>query len=553
MKRIQLRKSHILTGLVIGFSVGFQPVLADEQDLEKTLQRMEQLLLQQQQELEVQRKELAEQRVLIQQLQDGQVNQANPPAAISADISTDSSLAVQDSKQQDDPVSTKASPELVAESVLQETPSSVGPDSNTGQEQALAERARRDLEGEEVTDDSSLEILMDPSNTVYDPDFPGAWHLPGTTAAMKIGGYVNLTLINSFDPMFVSDRFIVGSIPPDGEDVTGAKSGTDVTANQTRINYEVREQTSQGPLRAFIEADFEGEEATFRLRHAFGQFKSVLAGQTWSTMMDINSRPEEVDFEGINGEILARQAQVRLFPSFGENFSFKIALEDPRTEVINGNGSKGRADIVVSLDRLEFDESDGPVLAQLGGWNSRVAFILRDLRADWRGTTPGEGTAANARGWGVTTSGRKSVQQWGEEDFLLWQITYGKGIGRYLNDLNTVGGGDAVFNPEGKLEPFPVFAGYLSYQHRWPKTFKWFQGLQGILRSNVTFSWVYINNYDYQLDKNYQSTLRASMNVIYLPTTNFRLGMELLYGQRINKDDSKGTALQLQFSARYNF
>ena len=77
MKRSQLRKSHILTGLVFGFTVGFQPVLADEQDLERTLQRMEQLLLQQQQELETQRKELAEQRILIQQLQDGWTGKSN--------------------------------------------------------------------------------------------------------------------------------------------------------------------------------------------------------------------------------------------------------------------------------------------------------------------------------------------------------------------------------------------------------------------------------------------------------------------------------------------
>jgi hypothetical protein len=168
MKRLQLRKSHILTGLVLGFSVGFQPVLADEQDLESTLQRMEQLLLQQQQELEVQRKELAEQRVLIQQLQDGQVNQKSP----SATISTDSSLVAQDSKQQDDPVAVDTSPELVADSNFQETPSAEGPDSNTGQQQALAERARRDEEGVQEAEDSSLEVLMDPSNTLYDKDFP---------------------------------------------------------------------------------------------------------------------------------------------------------------------------------------------------------------------------------------------------------------------------------------------------------------------------------------------------------------------------------------------
>jgi hypothetical protein len=66
-------------------------------------------------------------------------------------------------------------------------------------------------------------------------------------------------------------------------------------------------------------------------------------------------------------------------------------------------------------------------------------------------------------------------------------------------------------------------------------------------------SWVNIDNFDYQDGDNYKSTLRASANLIYLPTSNVRFGMELLWGQRKNKDESKGTATQLQISARYNF
>jgi hypothetical protein len=64
-------------------------------------------------------------------------------------------------------------------------------------------------------------ILDDPSNTIYDPDFPGAWYVPGTTAAMKVGGYVDLSIVNSFDPMLQPDRFVVGSIPPKGQPVEG--------------------------------------------------------------------------------------------------------------------------------------------------------------------------------------------------------------------------------------------------------------------------------------------------------------------------------------------
>ena len=333
----------------------------------------------------------------------------------------------------------------------------------------------------------------------------------------------------------------------------GAKEGTVVTASQTRVNLEVREETSQGPLRAFIEGDFEGEGVTFRLRHAFGQFRSLLAGQTWSTLMDIDAQPEEIDFEGINGQILSRQAQLRYFPRIGESMSFKIALEDPQTDVVNGSGARGNADLIMSVDRLDFDDGDDSFLRYLGNWSTRLGFILRDLEATQPGGNPDAGNNATATGWGITTSGRKSLNWWGEDDFLLWQLTYGKGVGRYLNDLATMGGGDAVFSPTGKLEPLPVFAGYVSYQHQWPKTFRWVKNWPGILRSNINFSWVDIKNFDYQADRDYNRTMRASVNLIYLPTQHFRFGMELLWGQRKNKDNSKGSAKQIQFSARYMF
>jgi hypothetical protein len=500
-------------------------VLADDQDLQETLQRMEAMLQQQQAELAAQRRELAEQRELIRQLQIGRPPAAGAPAP--------------------EPV---VQPPLAAPVVATDTgePAAEQAPGESGKEQALAELSRREREGTASPPVSAQAALKeDPSNTTYDLDFPGAWHLPGSTAAMKIAGFVNFALVNSYDPMLISDRFIVGSIPAEGQNVPGAKSGTDVTASQTRINYEVREETRHGTLRAFVEADFEGDGDTFRLRHAFGQYRWALAGKTWSTLMDLESQPEEVDFEGINGMVLSRQPQIRLFPQFGKSMSFKAAVEDPRTDVVNGVGARGRADLIVSVDRVP--------LGALGDWNSRVAVILRDLEADQTTPGPDEGGGADAVGWGITTSGRKPMSWWGEDDYLLWQVTYGEGIGRYLNDLNTVGGGDAVFDPEGELQPLPVLAGYLSYGHAWPKDFWFLKAWPGVMRSNFTVSWVDIDTFDYQAGEDYDRTLRASTNLIYLPTRNLRLGAELLWGERKNRDGSKGTAVQLQISARYNF
>lgn len=521
----------------------WQPVFADDADLQATLQKMQDLLEQQQKQLDEQRRELAAQSLLIKELQgkgqtDNQVGQAGSeiPDVVYPEDDENEALADQDQDQDDAPIPT---------------------DSQSGQQKAVLALAKQQVSGpdtaaekEQAKEQDQAEIAQkafyDPANTSYDPNFPGAWYLPGTTAAMKVGGYVNLSLVNSFDPMQIPDRFIVGSIPTKGQTISGAVDGTQVSAQQTRINLEYREQTKMGEIRAFVEGDFQADGDTFRLRHAFGQFRSILAGKTWSTFMDNNAQPEEVDAEGINGQVLLRNSQIRWSPQFGENLNLKLALEDPATDINNGEGQRGNFDLVASLEKLP--------LGRLGMWNYRVGAVLRDLSANPTNAS-GEviGKTDNTSGWGVTTGGRQPMTWWAEDDFLLWQLTYGEGIGHYINDLGTVGGGDAVFDPDGKLRPLPVFSGYLSYMHRWPLTWRFMNGWPGVLRSSFTVSWVDISNYDFQQDSDYDRTTRASVNLIYNPTKNIQGGIEYLWGERKNKDGSKGTATQLQFAMRYIF
>lgn len=519
--------------VLLGLLMASQAVVAQEADLQATLQEMQDLLQQQQKQLDEQRKELAAQRLLIKQLQGN--TQATQTSSDVPDVVY---------PDEDDVTTVVQSPEPDA---------AVPGEDQSGQQQAvlaLANKQGADLEPEKTKEEDQVTIarqtFYDPSNTAYDPNFPGAWYLPGTTAAMKVGGYVNLSIVNSFDPMLIPDRFIVGSIPADGQTVTGAIEGTQVSAQQTRINWEYREQTKLGEIRAFIEGDFQGDSDSFRLRHAFGQFGHILAGKTWSTFMDPEFMPEEVDVEGINGQTLLRNSQIRWFPQFGEDLKLKLALEDPATDINGGEGQRGAFDLVASLNRVP--------LADLGSWNYRVGLVLRNLRAIDSGVGIDDpGSTKSTMGWGITTGGRKPIAWWGGEDYILWQLTYGEGVGRYINDLGTVGGGDAVFDPEGKLQALPVFAGYLSYMHRWPLTWKFMEGWPGVMRSSFTVSWVDINNYDYQTDAAYGSTLRASINLMYNPTKNIQGGLQYLWGKRTNKDDTKGTASQLQFAMRYIF
>jgi len=416
-------------------------------------------------------------------------------------------------------------------------------------------------------------IPEDPASALADDSFPGSLRVPGSNAAYKIGGYAKVGLIKNFDPLVTQDRFIVGSIPVTESDETALASETRLTANQTRINFDYRQKRDNNQLRAFIEGDFFGTGDTFRLRHAYGQFRQMLAGKTWSVFYDSQAAPEEVDFEGINGHVVLRQTQVRFFPEIGQDLRFIVSLEDPAPQVTGGAGVSDLPDLVASIRRTWFDR-----------WHVKTAMLLRQVRAvnnsgvdsngqpcvPVEGTSPGQpdangcvaianaGAEAKDFGWAVTASGKIQMPIWAENDSLLCQFNYGHGLGRYLTDLASIydlgidGGQDGVIDPvTGELETLPVFGGYIAFQHWWKSN----------LRSTFIGSMININNLDSQADTAYHQTRRLSGNLIWSPVNNIDIGAEYLWGKRINKDSANvdkdgeidGTATQLQLEAVYRF
>lgn len=360
---------------------------------------------------------------------------------------------------------------------------------------------------------------------------PGAWRLPGTDAAFRIGGYVKTSVVYNHDPLEIKDRFIVGSIPVSEQAEANPQAQSSITASQSRLNFDMREPTNYGILRAFIEGDFAEDNDTFRLRHAFGQWRHVLAGKTWSTFVDTDASPEEVDFEGLNGRVNVRQSQVRIMPTLGDAYQFQFSLEDPNPQVQNGNGVTRMPDIVASATFQPH--------ARL---HLRTALIGRQIRAQ-QDAEIGDGVEKEF-GWGVSVSGRFITPRLGERDSLLFQLNGGSGIGRYVNDLSSVGNFDGTFNPaNGELELFDVLAGYLSWQH-------WFSGT---LRSNLTFGIVDVDNPSFTSGDAYQQTRRFSSNLLWSPTPRINLGLEYLWGSRENEDGADGDAQQLQMAAQYSF
>jgi len=382
--------------------------------------------------------------------------------------------------------------------------------------------------------------LPESADVVSAGDFPGSLRIPGTDAALKIGGQVRVVLVDSFAAIGSGDRFVTSSIPVRGTATAIEGPRLTMTAIPSRFNLDVRSPSTVGDVRAFIEADFAGSNGTLRLRHAFARWGNLLVGQTWSTFSDPEAEPDSIDFEGLNAISLFRQVQVRYTHSLPEKLKLAVSLENPKPEVTSATGVNRLPDLVA---RLRWDAARP--LGRLGLIRSlghvQAAVVLRQLRAV-PVSLPDQ--AASTTGYGLGVSGRINAGWIFERDDLTFSAYAGKGIARYITDLDTFGGQDAVFDPAtGKLIALPVVAGYLGYELGWTRQ----------LRSTLTFGWVRVNTLDIQDPSSLERTLRGSANLIWSPESRLDFVAEFLLGKRWNKDGGWGQSAQLQVGTRYLF
>ena len=122
--------------------------------------------------------------------------------------------------------------------------------------------------------------------------------------------------------------------------MTSGQRKASLHARQTRLRFDSLTPTKAGQLKTRIETDFYGGGNALRMRHAYATLGGVLAGQTWSTIMDENTYADTIDFEGPVGVIAVRRPQVRYSQAMGKNLTGQVALEDPNAPTILMAGRK---------------------------------------------------------------------------------------------------------------------------------------------------------------------------------------------------------------------
>ena len=277
--------------------------------------------------------------------------------------------------------------------------------------------------------------------TVTAGDTGGSWKLPGSKTSILFSGYVKgdfyvdsgKDLGNAFDPTAI--RLDGVKDPNDDDGAVG------VHAEQSRLRFDTHTPTEMGALNTRIETDFWGRD--LRLRQAYGSLGPVLAGQTWSILVDSHTAADTVDFNGPVGVISTRQPQLRLTLPLGEGFTGQAAVEP---------GVDGSNELPTFLGALRYS----------AGWGA-VNLTGAVGRADVEGQNVSAHTLHAGAHFNVTDATR-----------LMATLNLTSGMGKIL------GGASTVMNAAGKLKAQESMGGLAGIPHRWSDT----------VRSGAYFGWV---------------------------------------------------------------
>lgn len=315
---------------------------------------------------------------------------------------------------------------------------------------------------------------------------------------------------------------------------------------QSRLGVKSWIPTKDGEIYTIFEFELFGTgvdagQTTFRLRQAYGQWKQLGAGQTWSPFMDPDVFPNSIEYWGPNGMVFFRNVQLRWMPMQGDN-AFTIALERP-----GASGDSGVANEFVTSQGIQgrFPAPDVSANYRMNRKWGHLQFsgVLRYIA--WDDNVPDAfDLSGSTVGWGLNVSTNIKFLK---SDTLRASIVYGEGIENYMNDAPVDVGaennfGNAVTPVEGKA--LPVLGIVAFYDHTWNEK----------MTSTVGYSRVDITNSDLQTPDAFHTGQYALANVLFYPVKNLMFGPELQWGRRQNNSDGWSfDDYRVQFSVKFNF
>ena len=223
--------------------------------------------------------------------------------------------------------------------------------------------------------------------------------------------------------------------------------------------------------------------ASFRLRHAYGSYGGLLAGQTWTNFLDPDNFPNTIDFESPMAFPSFRQAQVRYTARLNDQTSWAVSVEDNNSQITNPS-VPGKA---------EYPSPDLTTSIRFGGSRGHAyASVFLGKGA----LSPDGGRSGQRDAVGIPSLGEAEDLQ---SDYVYGQFTFGDGVGRYR------GGVTAVPDATGQLQAVGLTAFMGGYEHFWSSR----------ATSNFVYSVAQTEDHDYYPDTFNKQLDYAAINFIY--------------------------------------
>jgi len=316
---------------------------------------------------------------------------------------------------------------------------------------------------------------------------------------------------------------------------------------QTRLGFKAYIPAGKHVIKTVFDFDMFGVgvdagQTTIRLRHAWGEYGQIGAGQTESAFMDLDVFPNILDYWGPNGMVFFRNVQLRWTPWSTEHSNAMIALERPGASA-DGGVYADRIELQNVRARFRYPDVSGHV--RLGGKWGHVQFagILRDFKWDDLLSSDKLNLDGGTIGWGAHVSSNINIGK----DVLRLSVIYGKGVENYMNDAPIdVGIVNNFSNPITPIlgTPLPVLGTVSFLDHVWSDKFT----------SSIGYSMVNITNSDGEAPTAFSRGRYGIVNLLYYPVKPVLMGVEFQYGRRDDFTNGyKYNDYKIQASFKYSF
>jgi len=377
---------------------------------------------------------------------------------------------------------------------------------------------------------------------------------------LEVYGFAQVDAIQDFKRVNPNwDATLRPSRIPTTKGQYGSDGQTVFSVRQSRLGVKASGTVADKPYEAKFEFDIYGVgvdegQTTMRVRHMYGKWGPILAGQTNSLFMDGDLFPNVVDYWGPAGMVFVRTPQVRYTFADDETWLAAVALEHPSDDI--DAGAIRLIDPSIATN-LKPDEELPDFTAQFqyrGDWGHvTLAGIARKVGYDTVGT-PGNDPKGSKFGWGLNGA---AIVKFNPATFRLG-VVYGKGIASYMND----GGMDLA--PNARLVPatptvpptptppmnlilaaetVPLLGVTAYVDLQWSKT----------LSSSIGYSFTKVDNTNFQDPTAFHKGEYASGNLLWAPIDRILTGVEVLWGRRTDNNGAKGDDARAQFTFKVSF